>query len=137
VIPALLAAVTFHADIEPLLERRCKGCHRKGEIGPMPLETYEQARPRAKAIRQAVVLGKMPPWFATQGGPFLNKARLTESEIRVFDKWAAQGAPRGRPEPGRQPRGGGWRGGTFRRRTQRSRRQRASRRRRGARWSNR
>lgn len=70
----------------------------------MPLETYEQARPWAKAMRQAVLLRKMPPWFATQGGPFLHEAKLTEAEIRLFDEWAAQGAPRGAPEPSRRRR---------------------------------
>jgi hypothetical protein len=70
----------------------------------MPLETYEQARPWAKAMRQAVVLRRMPPWFAVQGGPFLHEARLTEAEIRLFDEWAMQGAPRGKPEPARRPR---------------------------------
>ena len=35
----LAAAITF-ADVQPILERRCVACHRKGEVGPMPLTTF-------------------------------------------------------------------------------------------------
>jgi len=48
------AAVTFHKDVAPILQRRCQTCHRPGEIGPMPLLTYRDARPWAAAIKQAV-----------------------------------------------------------------------------------
>lgn len=34
----MLAVPEYHRDIAPILERRCTGCHRKGEIGPMPLD---------------------------------------------------------------------------------------------------
>src|ERR1700692_1956255 len=47
--------VTFHRDVEPLLQAHCQTCHRPGEIGPMPLLTYQDARPWAKAIKQAVL----------------------------------------------------------------------------------
>ena len=33
--------VTFHKDIEPILQRSCQSCHREGGAGPMPLVTYE------------------------------------------------------------------------------------------------
>ena len=46
-------AVTFHKDVAPVLQRRCQNCHRAGEIGPMPLLTYRDARPWAKAIAEA------------------------------------------------------------------------------------
>ena len=63
--PAAHAAPpTFHADVEPILQRRCQTCHRPGDIAPMSLITYEDVRPWAKAIRSAVVQKKMPPWFA-------------------------------------------------------------------------
>ena len=55
---------TFYKDVLPVLQNRCQECHRPGEIGPMPLQTYEQARPWAKAIKAAVAGRKMPPWFA-------------------------------------------------------------------------
>ncbi|WP_321476043.1 thiol-disulfide isomerase [uncultured Paludibaculum sp.] len=61
----------------------------------MPLLTYQEARPWAKAIRQAVVLKKMPPWFAAAGGPFHNNPSLTTKEIETIEAWVEAGAPRG------------------------------------------
>src|SRR5258708_23181252 len=56
--------VTFTRDVAPVLQKNCQGCHRAGEAAPFSLLTYEQARPCAKAMKEAVVLKKMPPWFA-------------------------------------------------------------------------
>ena len=58
------APVTFYKDVAPILQNRCQGCHRTGDIAPMPLVTYKDARPWARAIRAAVIQRKMPPWSA-------------------------------------------------------------------------
>ena len=47
-------AVTFTKDVAPVLERNCQACHRPGEAAPFSLLTYEQARPWAKAMKEAV-----------------------------------------------------------------------------------
>src|SRR5437588_2144862 len=59
---ASVSRPTFHKDIEPIFQARCQSCHRPGEVAPMPLLSYQDARPWAKAIRAAVLSGKMPPW---------------------------------------------------------------------------
>lgn len=65
----------------------------------MPLLTYQQTRPWAKAIREAVLLKKMPPWFAEPGyGPFSNDRTLTREEIDTLVRWADGGAPEGDPK---------------------------------------
>lgn len=62
----------------------------------MPLLTYREARPWAKAIREAVVTRKMPPWFADpRFGHFANDRSLTQAEIDAIDNWASNGAPEG------------------------------------------
>ena len=100
----LLAAITFHKDIEPLLQKHCQQCHRPGEAAPMPLLTYEQARPWAKAIRQAVVQGSMPPWHADPAvGKFANDSRLPREAVDAFREWADGGAPRGRAADAPKP----------------------------------
>jgi hypothetical protein len=53
--------VTFTKDVAPVLQKSCQSCHREGEAAPMPLVTYQQARPWAKAIRESVLLKRMPP----------------------------------------------------------------------------
>jgi hypothetical protein len=100
-----LEPVTFHKDVEPILQRRCQGCHHTGDIAPMALQTYEQARPWAKAIRAAVVQKKMPPWFADPThGTFLNDRSLTKAEIDTLTSWADAGAIEGDPKDAPQPR---------------------------------
>mgnify|MGYP003349253625 CR=1 FL=1 len=36
--------VTFTKDIAPILQRSCQNCHRPGQVAPMSLLTYEDAR---------------------------------------------------------------------------------------------
>src|SRR5262245_55636516 len=61
---ATVDRVTFNRDVLPILQKNCQTCHRPGEIGPMSFLTYESTRPWAKAMKEAVVTKKMPPWFA-------------------------------------------------------------------------
>ena len=98
--PALNAArpdaPTFHREVLTILERRCQECHRPGQVAPMSFLTYQQTRPWARAIREAVLLKKMPPWFAEPGyGPFANDRTLPQEEIDTLVRWADAGAPEG------------------------------------------
>ena len=96
---AALAAVTFR-DVAPVLQTHCVGCHQSGEIGPMPLTSYAQTRPWAKAIKQAVKQGTMPPWHADRAtsARFANSRLMKESEIQLLAEWADGGAQEGAPE---------------------------------------
>jgi hypothetical protein len=92
-------AVTFTRDVAPVLQRNCQGCHRPGEAAPFPLLTYEQARPWAKAMKEAVRLKKMPPWFADPHyGRFSNDRSLSQQDIGTISAWADAGAPLGDPK---------------------------------------
>jgi hypothetical protein len=63
----------------------------------MPLITYRDVRPWAAAIREAVKLRKMPPWFADPNyGEFANDPRLTTNQIAIIEAWVKSGAPKGR-----------------------------------------
>ncbi len=77
------SAVTFTKDVLPVLQRNCQTCHRPGQVAPMSLLTYQDARPWAKAIKAAVTARKMPPWFADPNyGHFLNDRSLKPSGRR-------------------------------------------------------
>jgi hypothetical protein len=90
------ATPTFSKDVAPILYKNCTTCHRPGEIAPMSLLTYANARPWAKAIRDEVSEGHMPPWHAdAPHGTFLNERGLTEAERETLIKWANGGAPQG------------------------------------------
>jgi hypothetical protein len=74
--------IAFNKEVLPILQSRCQDCHRPGEAAPMSLLTYQDARPWAKSIRQAVLTKKMPPWFADPHvGKFANDRSLSQSEI--------------------------------------------------------
>jgi mono/diheme cytochrome c family protein len=92
-------APTFAKDVAPILYKNCTGCHRPGEIAPMSLLTYEDARPHAKAIRDEVSEGHMPPWHAdAPHGTFLNERWLSAEDKETLIKWATDGAPKGDPK---------------------------------------
>ncbi len=62
----------------------------------MPLTTYREARPWAKAIREAVVTRRMPPWFAEGSSrPLADDPRLSQAEIEAINAWAIADAPEG------------------------------------------
>ena len=58
------SAPTFAKDVAPIMFNKCANCHRPGEVAPMSLLSYEDARPWAKAIKAKVVAREMPPWGA-------------------------------------------------------------------------
>jgi hypothetical protein len=89
---------TFSKDVAPILYKNCAGCHRPGEIGPMALLTYADVRPQAKAIRDEVGDGYMPPWHADpKHGKFANDRSLSAAERETLLRWANNGAPEGNP----------------------------------------
>jgi mono/diheme cytochrome c family protein len=92
------AVPTFAKDVAPLLYKKCVSCHRPGEMGPMSLVTYQDARPWARSIRDRVVARSMPPWFADPHyGKFSNDPTLSRQEIDTIVAWAGGGAPQGDP----------------------------------------
>jgi hypothetical protein len=95
--PALAqSAPTFSKDVAPILYKNCTNCHRPGEIAPMSLLTYADARPWVRSIATRVGNASMPPWHADPAsGPFENDRRLSASEKDTILKWVSAGAPEG------------------------------------------
>lgn len=90
--------ITFSRDVAPILYKHCVTCHHPGDIAPMSLLTYKDARPWAAAIRQAVVSRKMPPWLADPTvGHWSNDPRLSDVEIQTIGAWAASPKLEGDP----------------------------------------
>ena len=94
--------ITFHRDIEPILQRSCQNCHRAGGVGPMPLVTYEQVAPFAGLIEYKTGLrdraGAMPPWYMEKDigiQDYKNDPSLSDEEIADISTWARSGAPKG------------------------------------------
>ena len=91
-------SVVFSRDVAPILMENCAHCHRPGEIAPMSLLSYGEARPWAKSIKKVVANREMPPWFAeAEHGPWANDTSLSDDEIRTIVAWVDQGAVEGDP----------------------------------------
>ena len=89
-------SVTFNKDVLPILQKHCQTCHRPGQIAPMSFMTYAETRPWAKAMKEAVLARKMPPWFADpQHGRFKNDPSLASAEIETMTRWVDGGALEG------------------------------------------
>jgi mono/diheme cytochrome c family protein len=94
--PGGASAVTYARDIAPLLNKNCVSCHRKGEVGPMALDSYAQAKLWAPMLADVAERRIMPPWKAAPGyGDFHNTRSLTDKEIAALSAWAKSGAPSG------------------------------------------
>ena len=86
----------FAEHVAPILNAHCVTCHRTGQIGPFPLQTYADARKRAKAIARVTTGEVMPPWKPQpKHGEFLNDRRLDPEQVAVLKAWADGGAPEG------------------------------------------
>jgi len=93
---AQTSSPTFSKEVARILAANCVSCHHKGGIAPMALTTYEEARPRAKSIKEVVQQRTMPPWHAASAhGEFSNDPRLSDADIAAIVAWVDAGAPRG------------------------------------------
>lgn len=99
VVSAASAAVpTFTADVAPILYQHCTTCHHANDLAPMSLITYQETKPWASSIREAVLTRTMPPWKADPHyGKFSNDSSLTDKETATIKAWADGGKPEGDP----------------------------------------
>ena len=89
---------TYTRDIAPIFFKNCVQCHRTGEVAPMSLMTYREARPWARSIARAVENRDMPPWSGeSDKHVWSNDLSLTDNEIATIVDWAKSGAPQGDP----------------------------------------
>lgn len=93
-------SVTFAKHIAPILQKNCQQCHQPGAVGPMSLTTFEEVRPWARAIKQRVVQGEMPPYrYDRDVGiqKLKHDLRLSAAEIQTIARWVDSGSPLGNP----------------------------------------
>jgi hypothetical protein len=96
--------VTFHRDVEPIVQRSCQECHRPGGAGPFNLLTYNDARKWADDIKEFTQERKMPPWKPMAGLPFVGERKLTATEISMIAAWVDAGCPEGDRKDAPPPR---------------------------------
>ncbi|MEO2015028.1 MAG: redoxin domain-containing protein [Fuerstiella sp.] len=93
--------VTYSNRIARIFNNRCVECHRKGELAPFALSTYEDVIGWEETILEVIRTkgrNSMPPWYASskhKPGVFSNDARLTEQEKVLIETWVDNGMPEG------------------------------------------
>jgi hypothetical protein len=93
---------TWSGIVGPMVLQRCATCHRAGDIGPFPLETYEQVMAMKPAVLDAVRQKRMPPFPPEQsdesGCPKIDDVRrMTADERAVLVAWLEGDSPQGEP----------------------------------------
>lgn len=92
------STITFAREIRAVFSEHCVSCHSSGGSAPMPLTTYDEIRPWARAIRDQVLTRRMPKWHAARGyGAFINDPALSPFEQAVLVSWLDGGMPEGTP----------------------------------------
>ncbi|HEY3665528.1 MAG TPA: hypothetical protein VGL19_05985, partial [Polyangiaceae bacterium] len=105
-----LADVTFHRDVEPILQRSCQSCHVSGGIAPFPLMTFADAVPVAADMATQTAAKVMPPWHAQNTDEctvplgWKNDVRLSDAQIATLQAWVDAGKPEGDPADAPPPR---------------------------------
>jgi hypothetical protein len=107
--------VTFARDVAPIFQEKCETCHRPGQGAPMNLQTFADARPWARSIKEHVATRNMPPWHLDKTigiQQYANDRSLSDKQIRTIVEWVDDGAqlgdPKDLPAPKKWPEGSGW-----------------------------
>lgn len=91
-------APTFAEHVAPIFFDHCVTCHRPGQVAPMSLLSYKEARPWARSIERQVAARDMPPWSGdSDKHQWSNDISLTDSEIETISRWVRGGAKAGDP----------------------------------------
>src|SRR5215831_6977730 len=86
---------TTYADVAPILNSKCAGCHTVGGIAPFSLASASDARAHAELIKAVTQARVMPPWPPGRDSkPFVGQSQrqLTAKELALIARWVDGGA---------------------------------------------
>jgi len=93
--------ISYHDQIERIIQKNCLTCHRDGGVAPFSLESYDQVVAKAQTIKYAVDRNYMPPWYAAHKGdgpsPWANDMSLSPADKQTLLTWIARNMPQGDP----------------------------------------
>ena len=96
--------LTYYADVKPIIDGRCVGCHTDGGIAPFPLTTYDEVNSLKSAVKDAVSNQIMPPYLAgDECTEYKHDTSLTDDQIATVVDWIDGGAPEGDPDNAGDP----------------------------------
>lgn len=90
--------LTWHADIEPIVQQRCATCHQDGSFAPFSLTTYEEMTSFAPIVAMAIENGSMPPWKPIDTcNTYQHAFDLPDAEAQAVLDWIEAEMPEGDP----------------------------------------
>ncbi|HVK07755.1 MAG TPA: redoxin family protein [Gemmataceae bacterium] len=101
-------ALTYHGQVQRLVQTHCVECHRKGGVAPFALDTMKDVVAHAGQIKKVVEAGTMPPWFAAPPergpSPWINDRSLPAVAKADLLAWLAGDRAAGNPADAPRPR---------------------------------
>jgi peroxiredoxin len=101
--PGAAGGVTYHKDVERIIQANCPGCHRPGPVGPFSRTKYRHAVNWAEDFKEYTANHKMPPWKPVGGPEYANARRMSDRDIATLAKWVDAGCPEGDPKDAPPP----------------------------------
>lgn len=85
-------ALTWSADIVPLMAQHCTSCHTEGGAAPFALETLDDVKAYGELSLDAMEAGRMPPWSADPECRSVEDLRIMDpSDVATFRAWMESG----------------------------------------------
>ena len=99
-----VAAPTWYRDVEPIVVKKCQGCHSEGGIAPFPLDGFTDFSSLRGVIHDAVVSKRMPPWQPDECcNTYAYDRSLTDAEQDTLVRWLESGTALGDPADAMPP----------------------------------
>jgi thiol-disulfide isomerase/thioredoxin len=96
VIPRPSRPVTFHEQVEPIVQKHCQDCHRPGAEAPFALLSYRDVASQAEMVSEVVADRRMPPWHGSRRhGEIANVRGLSDGDRETILQWAGGGRLKG------------------------------------------
>lgn len=88
------AALTYDAQIQPLLSTRCSACHGEGATGGLTVTDYQSLLAGGKS-GPGIVPGDLQASmvYVRQTGETPHYVQLTDDEVKLLEEWILAGAP--------------------------------------------
>ena len=87
--------ISYVADVAPIIEENCAGCHRQNSIAPFALDSHQVLQGWSPMIKEVVLTKRMPPGqIDPHVGNIVDMTNLSEDEAQTLIHWIDMGAPK-------------------------------------------
>ena len=86
---------SYAADIVPILQRNCTGCHHDGGIAPWAMSDHKMIQGWSRMMKEVVMTRRMPPGQIDThvGRPIRDAVEFSPQDLQTLVHWIDAGAP--------------------------------------------